>query len=151
MVELGYNYRLSDVQCALGLSQLNRLPQWIARRRQVAAWYDDMLRDLPHVRPLRVHADRTNAYHLYVVRFDLAAMRGDRREAFGALRAAGIGANVHYSPVYLHSYYRQRGFEPGYCPVAEAVYPQMLTLPLFPAMTQADVARVVEALAAQKR
>jgi len=151
MVELGYNYRLSDVQCALGLSQLNRLPQWIARRRQVAAWYDDMLRDLPHVRPLRVHADRTNAYHLYVVRFDLAAMRGDRREAFGALRAAGIGANVHYSPVYLHSYYRQRGFQPGYCPVAEAVYPQMLTLPLFPAMTQADVARVVEALAALKR
>lgn len=151
MVELGYNYRLSDVQCALGLSQLGRLPKWIARRRQVAAWYDSKLKDLQHIRPLRVHADRTNAYHLYVVRFELSAMRADRREAFGALRAAGIGANVHYAPVYLHSFYRARGFGPGYCPVAESAYPEMLTLPLFPAMTEVDVERVVAALAALAR
>ena len=99
---------------------------------------------------LRVLAREPNAKEVKVCGNYLNNV-GDRREAFGALRAAGIGANVHYSPVYLHSYYRARGFQPGYCPVAEAVYPQMLTLPLFPAMTQADVARVVRALAALKR
>ncbi|MGZ5923942.1 MAG: DegT/DnrJ/EryC1/StrS family aminotransferase, partial [Rhizomicrobium sp.] len=104
MVELGYNYRLPDVQCALGLAQLERLPRWVAKRRTVAAWYEDALRGMTHVRPLRVHADRTNAYHLYVVRLDLAKLSVDRARAFAHLRERGIGANVHYAPVYLHSY-----------------------------------------------
>jgi perosamine synthetase len=145
MVELGYNYRLPDVQCALGLAQLERLSDWIARRRKVASWYAEALRDVRDVRPLRVHADRTHAYHLYVVRLD-PRFKSSRARAFAHLRARGIGANVHYGPVYLHSFYRARGFGPGYCPVAETVYQEILTLPMFPAMSKADVARVAVAL-----
>jgi perosamine synthetase len=148
MVELGYNYRLPDVQCALGLAQLERLPQWVTKRRTVAAWYDAALRDVAHVRPLRVHADRTNAYHLYVVRLDLSKLHVDRARAFAYLRHLGIGANVHYAPVYLHSFYRDRGYRPGLCPVAESRYGEILSLPMFPAMAQSDVARVVDALRA---
>ncbi|MGZ6021494.1 MAG: UDP-4-amino-4,6-dideoxy-N-acetyl-beta-L-altrosamine transaminase [Rhizomicrobium sp.] len=146
MVELGYNYRLPDVQCALGLAQLERLPRWVAKRRTVAAWYEDALRGMTHVRPLRVHADRTNAYHLYVVRLDLAKLSIDRARAFAHLRERGIGANVHYAPVYLHSYYRSRGYQTGLCPVAEQTYREILTLPMFPAMSQGDVTRVANAL-----
>jgi perosamine synthetase len=146
MVELGYNYRLPDVQCALGLAQLARLSDWVSRRRKVASWYEDALHDVPHVHPLRVHADRTHAYHLYVVRLDRKLKTG-RAKAFAHLRANGIGANVHYGPVYLNSFYRARGFGPGYCPVAEAVYQEILTLPMFPAMTKADVTRVTSVLA----
>ncbi len=147
MVELGYNYRLPDVQCALGLAQLERLPQWLARRRAIAAWYTESLAGLEHVQPLRLHADRTHAYHLYVVRLDLAELGITRARAFAHLRARGIGANVHYAPVYLHSFYRDRGYAPGLCPVAEAVYEQILTLPMFPAMERADVERVAGVLA----
>jgi perosamine synthetase len=146
MVELGYNYRLPDVQCALGLAQLERLPHWVAKRRTVAAWYEDALRGMTHVRPLRVHADRTNAHHLYVVRLDLAKLSIDRARAFAHLRERGIGANVHYAPVYLHSYYRSRGYQPGLCAVAEQTYREILTLPMFPAMSQGDVTRVANAL-----
>ncbi|MGZ6008784.1 MAG: UDP-4-amino-4,6-dideoxy-N-acetyl-beta-L-altrosamine transaminase [Rhizomicrobium sp.] len=146
MVELGYNYRLPDVQCALGLAQLERLPRWVAKRRTVAAWYEDALRGMTHVRRLRVHADRTNAYHLYVVRLDLAKLSIDRARAFAHLRERGIGANVHYAPVYLHSYYRSRGYQTGLCPVAEQTYREILTLPMFPAMSQGDVTRVANAL-----
>ena len=146
MVELGYNYRLPDVQCALGLAQLERLPYWVAKRRTVAAWYEDALRGMTHVRPLHVHADRTNAYHLYVVRLDLTKLSIDRARAFAHLRERGIGANVHYAPVYLHSYYRSRGYQTGLCPVAEQTYREILTLPMFPAMSQGDVTRVANAL-----
>jgi perosamine synthetase len=146
MVELGYNYRLPDVQCALGLAQLERLPHWVAKRRTVAAWYEDALRGMTHVRPLRVHADRTNAHHLYVVRLDLAKLSIDRARAFAHLRERSIGANVHYAPVYLHSFYRSRGYQPGLCAVAEQTYREILTLPMFPAMSQSDVTRVANAL-----
>jgi perosamine synthetase len=146
MVELGYNYRLPDVQCALGLAQLERLPQWVAKRRTVAAWYEDALRGIGHVRPLRIHADRTNAYHLYVVRLDLSKLKIDRARAFQHLRECGIGANVHYAPVYLHSYYQGLGYKAGLCPVAEQNYQEILTLPMFPAMSQGDVTRVANVL-----
>ena len=147
MVELGYNYRLPDVQCALGLAQLERLPKWIAQRQAVAGWYAECLAGMDHVLPLSVHADRTHAYHLYVVRLDLAKLRVSRAKAFTHLRGRGIGANVHYAPVYLHSFYRARGYEPGLCPAAEAAYEQILTLPMFPAMTRSDVERVASVLA----
>ena len=146
MVELGYNYRLPDVQCALGLAQLERLPQWVAKRRTVAAWYEDALRGIGHVRPMRIHADRTNAYHLYVVRLDLSKLKIDRARAFQHLRECGIGANVHYAPVYLHSYYQGVGYKAGLCPVAEKTYQEILTLPMFPAMSQGDVTRVANVL-----
>jgi UDP-4-amino-4,6-dideoxy-N-acetyl-beta-L-altrosamine transaminase len=143
MVELGYNYRLPDVQCALGLAQLKRLDDWVAARQQVAAWYDEAFVELPRVMPLKTHPNRTNAHHLYVVRLPPDV---DRDQTFSALRAVGIGANVHYAPVYLHSYYRARGYRAGLCPVAEQASREILTLPMFPAMTRADVQRVVDAL-----
>ncbi len=148
MIELGYNYRLPDVQCALGLAQLERLPHWVARRRTVAAWYEEALAGITHVCPLRVHADRTNAHHLYVVRLDLSRLNIDRARAFSYLRENRIGANVHYAPVYLHSFYQGRGYRAGLCPVAEKTYQEILTLPMFPAMAQGDVARVANVLRA---
>lgn len=144
MSELGYNYRLPDVQCALGMSQLTRLPAWIAARQQIAKWYGQALAGVAGVTPLQTHQDRTNVYHLYVVKL---SGQIDRDRVFGALRASGIGANVHYAPVHLHSFYRQRGYKPGIAPIAESISKSILTLPMFPAMTPADVARVADALA----
>jgi perosamine synthetase len=143
MRELGYNYRLPDVQCALGLAQLTRLKEWVSARQRLAALYDEALAGLKSVVPLRTHQDRTHARHIYVVQL---AQGLDRDGVFASLRAAGIGANVHYAPVHLHSYYRQRGYAAGLAPVAEAVSNRLLTLPLFPAMTAGDVDRVIGAL-----
>jgi UDP-4-amino-4,6-dideoxy-N-acetyl-beta-L-altrosamine transaminase len=143
MVDLGYNYRLSDIACALGTSQLAHLPGWVARRRALAARYEGALAALPAVRPVAVRPGAEHAYHLYPVRVPAAA----RARVFEAMRATGIGVNVHYLPVHLHAYYRERfGTGRGLCPAAEAAYDELLTLPLFPAMTDADVDRVVEAL-----
>lgn len=143
MVELGYNYRLADVQCALGMAQLTRLESWVASRQRIAALYDDALAGMAEATPLRTYSDRTNAHHLYVVKL---ADHINRDRVFARMREEGIGTNVHYGPVHLHSYYRGRGYGPGLAPVAEAVSKQVLTLPMFPAMTQADVNRVVAAL-----
>jgi perosamine synthetase len=143
IVELGYNYRLSDIQCALGIAQLSRLKEWVAARQGIAAMYEQRFMNIAGVTPLKVHADRTHAYHLYVVKLDEAI---DRDRVFSRLRADAIGANVHYSPVYLHSFYQQRGYRRGIAPVAEAVSKTILTLPLFPAMTPSDVDRVVGSL-----
>ncbi|MBA2587623.1 MAG: DegT/DnrJ/EryC1/StrS family aminotransferase [Alphaproteobacteria bacterium] len=143
MTELGFNYRLPDVQCALGMAQLTRLSGWVAARQRIAALYDETLASLAEVTPLTTRADRTNAHHLYVVKL---ADHVDRDRAFARLRAEGIGANVHYAPVYLHSHYRKLGYRPGIAPVAEAAAKKILTLPMFPAMTANDVERVASAL-----
>jgi perosamine synthetase len=143
MAELGFNYRLPDVQCALGLAQLKRLSCWVDARQRIARLYDAALASLAEAVPLKTHAGRSHAYHLYVVQL----MEGiDRDKVFARLRADGIGANVHYAPVYLHSHYAMLGYKPGLCPTAEAAARQILTLPMFPAMTEADVRRVVGAL-----
>lgn len=143
MSELGYNYRLPDVQCALGMAQLPRLDGWVHARQKIATLYDRAFAQIGEVTPLRTRDDRTNAYHLYVVKLDPAL---DRDTVFKHLRSCGIGANVHYAPVYLHSYYQARGYAKGLAPVAERASRHILTLPMFPAMTEADVERVVEAL-----
>ena len=146
MVELGYNYRLNDLQCALGIAQLKRLPQWVARRQELARLYDDKLSELNFVQPLTRLPDRTHAYHIYVVRLAPGAVSRD--EAFAALRTAGIGVNVHYGAVHLNTFYRERfGYGPGLCPIAETACQEILTLPLFPAMREADIDRVVGELA----
>lgn len=147
MVELGYNYRLTDFQCALGLSQLTRLETWIARRRAIAARYDAALAEIPGLRPLSARPEAEHAYHLYVVEVDSARLGLDRARLFAALRKRGIGVNVHYLPVHLHPYYRRRfGTGPGLCPIAEAAYQRVLSLPIFPAMTDHDVDFVVESI-----
>jgi perosamine synthetase len=147
MTELGYNYRMTDFQCALGMSQLAKLPAWIARRRQIAAAYDSAFADLPEVKPLRTRPEAGHAYHLYVVQLQLERLKVDRARTFAALRAENIGVNVHYAPAHLHPFYRRRfGAKPGDCPIAQQAYDRLLTLPLFPAMTDADVSDVFAAM-----
>jgi perosamine synthetase len=145
MVDLGYNYRITDIQCALGRSQLRKLPGWLARRRAIARRYDKAFADADAVRPLRVSPDVKHAYHLYIVQLNLERFRGGRAAVFRALRDRGIGVNVHYIPVHLHPYYRKRfGTGPGLCPVAEAAYERILSLPMFGSMTDSEVDRVIE-------
>jgi perosamine synthetase len=146
MVELGYNYRLTDFQCALGMSQLRKVAAWVARRRALAARYDAAFASSPAVRPLGVRDDVEHAYHLYVVRLVDPSL--DRAAVFRALRREGIGVNVHYVPVHLHPYYqRQLGTAAGQCPAAESAYASMLSLPMFPAMSDQDLDDVVAAVA----
>jgi perosamine synthetase len=144
MVELGYNYRLCDMQCALGITQLRKLPQWHARRQEVARCYDQALAGSNVATPLAVRPGISHGYHLYMVQL---APHLDRGEVFRAMRAENIGVNVHYMPVHLHPFYRNHfGGAEGQCPRAEAAYQRLLTLPLFPAMTEDDVQDVVTAL-----
>ena len=147
MVDLGFNYRLSDIQCALGLTQLVKLPQSIARRRAIAARYDTAFADMLGVQPLAVRKEVSHAYHLYVIQLELEKLRVDRGQVFQALRAEGIGVNVHYRPVHLHPYYQKHfNTRPGDCPVAEAAYERIISLPMFPGMTDGDVEDVVRAM-----
>ncbi len=147
MVELGYNYRLTDIGCALGLSQLRSLEANLARRRALADRYTAALADLPGLTPPVVHTDVEPAWHLYPVRLELAKLRVGREEIFRALRAENIGVNVHYIPVHLHPYYRARfGYRGGEYPVAEMAYEQLISLPMFPGMSDSDIEDVIEAL-----
>lgn len=146
MVALGYNYRLPDLNCALGLSQLAKLDGWLERRRSIAARYHAALVELPEVQPLAVRPDREPAWHIYPVLLDIARLRADRAQIFAALRAENIGVNVHYIPVYWHPYYAALGYLRGLCPLAEDAYTRLITLPLFPAMTDQDVLDVIAAL-----
>jgi len=148
MTHLGYNYRLTDIQCALGLGQLAKLDRRLARRREIAERYRRAFAPLPGVRPLSVRDGVEHAWHLYVVRLDREVLGVDRATIYKWLRAEGIGVGVHYVPVHLHPFYRERfGTAPGLCPAAEAAYEEILSLPLFPAMTDGDVAEVVAAVA----
>lgn len=147
MRALGYNYRITDFQCALGASQLAKLPAWLGRRREIARRYDRAFADEPAVKPLDSAPGVLHAYHLYVVRVDAGGAGAGRAAFFSALRERGIGVNVHYLPVHLHPYYRRRyGTGPGLCPVAEAAYERILSLPLHPGMSDADVERVIGAV-----
>lgn len=147
MGELGYNYRLSDVQCALGLSQLQRLPEWIQRRRAIADRYNAAFANLAALRLPRVAPNVCHAYHLYVIRLVSSQLNADRALIFAALRAEGIGVNVHYLPVHLQPFYRHRfGTNPGLCPGAERLYEEILSLPIFPGMSDEDVDDVIEAI-----
>lgn len=147
MTDLGYNYRLTDFQCALGASQLRKLPGWVLRRRQIAARYDAAFAGDPGIRPLAVRPDAGHAYHLYVIRLEAREPGKDRATVFQSLRESGIGVNVHYIPVHLHPYYRERfGTRPGDCPVAEEAYERILSLPMYPGMSDGQVDEVVGAV-----
>lgn len=146
MPELGFNYRASDINCALGLSQLGKLDHFVSRRRALAARYDDLLAPLaPLVRPVSRVADCEPAWHLYVVLIDFTTAGISRAVLMQRLRDEGIGTQVHYIPVYEQPYYRRR-YGRQSLPGAEAYYARALSLPLFPAMSEADVERVVGAL-----
>jgi perosamine synthetase len=144
MTTLGYNYRLPDINCALGLSQLHRLSWNLARRREIAGYYDRAFAGNDSIVTPRVRPMVEPAWHLYPIR---VAEGLDRNEVFAALRAENLGVNVHYIPVHLHPYYREHlGCLPGSFPVAEQAYSQLISLPLFHSMTDADVADVIDAV-----
>jgi UDP-4-amino-4,6-dideoxy-N-acetyl-beta-L-altrosamine transaminase len=144
-IELGLNYRMTDIQAALGTSQLTRLDPFVARRRELAARYDTLLAKLPLTCPWQ-HPDTNSAWHLYVIRLHRNEIKLSRRQVFDALRAAGIGVNVHYFPVHTQPYYRRLGFETGMFPEAESYYEDAITLPLFSRMTNDEQDTVVAAL-----
>jgi perosamine synthetase len=145
MVDLGYNYRITDIQCALGLSQLKKLPKFLKRRREIAKYYDKAFANIPEIISLSVSPDVLHAYHLYVVKVDYKALGVNRNELFQLLRKKGIGVNVHYIPVYRHPYYQNKlGHKKDLCPVTEKAFKQILSLPIFPAMRQDDVESVIK-------
>ena len=143
-VELGYNYRITDVQAALGLSQLQRIDTMQAERQARADRYDRLLADLPLKLPARP-ADRVSAWHLYVIEL-AAGARCDRATLFGTLRDAQIGANMHYIPIHTHPYYERMGFERGDFPASVAYYENAVTIPLFPDMTDEEQDFVVKTI-----
>jgi perosamine synthetase len=144
-VELGYNYRLTDIGAALGMSQLGRLEEFVARRRQLASRYFERLAGHELVELPLVDDEAEPAWHFVFVQLRLDRLSVDRGAVYRALRAEGIGVNVHYIPVHRHPFYAAR-YPDVRMPVAEAAYERLLTLPLFPSMTDADVDDVVNAL-----
>lgn len=147
MVELGYNYRLSDIAAALAHSQLGRLQEGLERRAEIADRYDRELAELPGLRVPPRREGSASAWHLYPLRVDEAVLGAPRDRVIAALRAEGIGASLHYRPVHLHRFYRQRfGYRPGSFPISERESDKLVTIPLYPAMSDGDVDDVVDAV-----
>jgi perosamine synthetase len=147
MVTLGFNYRLTDLGCALGLSQLGKLEPNLARRRGIATRYTAAFLELPGVIAPSVRRDVSPAWHLYPIRLDLSKLSADRGQIFRALRAENIGVNVHYIPVHHHPYYRDRfGYVGGEFPVAEDAYERLISLPMFHGMSDQDVEDAIAAV-----
>ena len=134
MTELGFNYRMTDIQAALGSSQMKKLPGFLERRREIARRYDELFSESDCVQPLKSDSGREHAYHLYVVKVP------NRDAMFEELRRQGVGVNVHYIPVYLHPFYKKNyGTKAGDCPSAEKAFESILSLPIFPVLTSEDL------------
>ena len=143
-IDLGFNYRMTDIQAALGISQLKRLKQFVKQRHKISAQYDELLADLP-VR-LQLQGEDYSGMHLYVIRLITEQIKKTHRQVFEAMREAGIGVNLHYIPVHLQPYYQAMGFKLGDFPEAESYYQEAITLPIFPALTEIEVSQVVMTL-----
>lgn len=143
---LGYNYRMTDIQAALGTSQLKKIDKFVELRRKYVAMYNEAFKDMDEVITPFQHEDGQSSWHLYIIRLKLDKLTASRREIFEALQQQNIGVNVHYIPVHLQPYYQQLGYKKGICPNAEKLYEEMITLPLFPAMSEEDVNSVIEAV-----
>ncbi|WP_020155018.1 UDP-4-amino-4,6-dideoxy-N-acetyl-beta-L-altrosamine transaminase [Caldibacillus debilis] len=143
---LGYNYRLTDIQAALGLSQLKKIEKFLELRRRYAAMYNDAFKGMDELILPHQPEWAESGWHLYVIRLRPKKLAASRREIFEALQRQNIGVNVHYIPVHYQPYYRKLGYDKGICPKAERVYEEILTLPLFPAMSEQDVRDVIEAV-----
>jgi UDP-4-amino-4,6-dideoxy-N-acetyl-beta-L-altrosamine transaminase len=143
---LGYNYRLTDVQCALGTSQMNKINYFITRRREIVKLYNDSFKYLKEIVTPYEAEFSNSGWHIYVIKVKPELLTVTRKEIFEALQAENIGVNVHYLPVYLHPYYKSLGYAKGLCPNAEELYENMITLPLFPGMSNEDANDVVDAV-----
>jgi UDP-4-amino-4,6-dideoxy-N-acetyl-beta-L-altrosamine transaminase len=144
-VALGYNYRMTDLQAALGASQMDRLTQYVSRRHDIANRYNDLLADLPLTLPWQ-HPDSHSAYHLYVIRLQLDKITPTHREVFDAMRAKDIMVNLHYIPVHTQPYYQAMGFKEGDYPEAERYYREAISIPMHPSLTDAEQDTVVDTL-----
>jgi len=142
--ELGHNFRITDFQCALGLSQLKKLDRFIQRRREIAARYNEAFAGIEEIITPVEREDAQAVYHIYVIQLQLEKLKSDRKEIFKALREKNIGVNVHYLPVHLHPFYQRKfGYKKGDYPKAEGYYERAITLPLFPKMSDDDVEYVI--------
>lgn len=144
-IDLGYNYRMTDLQSALGLSQMDRLDEFIEARHRVADLYKSMLHDSRINLPWQ-HPEGHSALHLFVVRVNRALVEKSHSQIFKELHDLGVGVNLHYIPVYLHPYYQKQGFVPGYCPEAEKYYSEAISLPMYPKLTEQQQNKVVTSL-----
>lgn len=142
MTDLGYNYRMTDLQAALGVSQIKKLDAFIEKRREIAAKYNEAFKEIDGIKIPEQLANTGSGWHLYMVQLENA----DRKKVFDAMRAESIGVHVHYIPVYWHPYYQQLGYKKGLCPVAEAWYEMALTLPIFPDLKNEDIEKIIENL-----
>ena len=142
-IDIGFNYRLTELQAALGLSQLARLDEYVSLRHKIAQQYNQAFQGLPLITPWQ-HPDAYSAYHLYVIRLKLGEIIKTHRQVFEELRAAGIGVNLHYIPVHTQPYYQQMGFKQGDFPQAEQYYQEAISLPMYPQMTEGQVREVIE-------
>ena len=145
-IDLGYNYRLTDIQSALGLSQIKKLDDFILKRREIVNKYNEAFKELEEIVTPFENEYSKSGHHIYVLLLNLDKLKCGRKEIFEALQAENIGVNVHYLPVYLHPYYKKLGYKKGQCPVAEDIYNRMITIPLFPSMTNKDVKDVIKAV-----
>ena len=143
---LGFNYNITDIQCALGLTQLKKLPGFVKRRNEIAQFYHEHLKRLPLLTLPQITEGCSSSWHLYALRIDFAKLKVSREDFLRALHAENIGANVHYIPVYFHPYYRDLGYSRGLCPEAERAYFQEISIPVYPTMTQEDAKDVVSAI-----
>lgn len=139
MTDLGYNYRMTDLQAALGISQLKKLDQFIAKRQEIAEVYNKAFENISGIQIPQQLGDTKSGWHLYMIQLDKA----NRKEVFEAMRAANIGVHVHYIPVYWHPYYQELGYENGLCPIAEAWYEKALTLPVHPQISQEQIDYII--------
>jgi UDP-4-amino-4,6-dideoxy-N-acetyl-beta-L-altrosamine transaminase len=144
-IELGFNYRMTDLQAALGLSQMHRLDEFVTKRHVIARRYDALLTELPLTTPWQ-HKDGYSGLHLYVIRLKLSEIRSTHREVFESLRAGGIGVNLHYIPVYRQPYFEKQGFGKGLCPEAEQYYSEAISLPMYSGLTEEQQDRVIRIL-----
>lgn len=143
--DLGFNYRMTDLQAALGLSQMQRLDTFVAKRHAIAKRYDQLLFALPMQTPWQ-HTDSYSGYHLYVIRLKLGEINKTQREVYDAMHAAGILVNLHYIPVYRQPYYEQIGFTAGYCQQAEQYYLDAISIPMYSCLVETEQDRVIQAL-----
>jgi UDP-4-amino-4,6-dideoxy-N-acetyl-beta-L-altrosamine transaminase len=144
-IGLGFNYRMTDIHAALGLSQMQRLDDFVAKRHAIAGRYDEMLSGLPIITPWQ-HPDSYSGFHLYVIRVQLSEVEKTQRQIFNTLLEQGVGVNLHYIPVYRQPYYEKLGFKQGYCPEAEQYYSESISIPVFPALTSGQQRSVVCAI-----
>jgi UDP-4-amino-4,6-dideoxy-N-acetyl-beta-L-altrosamine transaminase len=144
-IDLGFNYRMTDIQAALGVSQMKRLDEFVTKRHAIAQRYDELLSELPVLTPYQ-HVDSYSGYHLYVIRLKLAEINKTQRQVYNALHASGILVNLHYIPVYRQPYYEKIGFTAGYCPQAEQYYAEAISIPLYPGLTESQQDHVVDAI-----